>query len=498
MDQITPQQQAENIIEGVNNTYQVIAKRHVHHWYSWALMASAIGFTVGVAYVANQGGQFDASQAAIPDTRSAIVVNLSRQLPIGTAIYPIKFNSAAAKPELEWVDESHYRGVLISSAERRLELNPLDQSQYGFDSDDFFDPGAPIGVVAETPAGDLFVSGPAVGGSINFDPASPYGNIKKQSAHYRITASFLDSNGKKTAKKFRATTLSDWGWTWGYDYGAKVVDGAIVMNVPGPQPVSGELFLSLGPDPEDPEFELEYGGKVFLPNYGGGTYEVVFADAYSEDATYPVPSYASAAGSGEVTQVIFTPTKGGRSVSSTKPRPKPSYLYGGGALELTSVTPKAATNPKNKLRRIASFTLSNRAAEQAVVRGIGITISLDKPGLGQLFPSLSAADITKKVKLSMEAAAANKKPKSTYPYGCGTIRSNHIDCLFWFDVKTVVPKNKSKTFTLDFDPVGLPAEVTVTASIAKQEDVVYEYGKTKSRYYLGPQQVPLQFTPITF
>jgi len=50
---------------GIKNTYQVVAKHHVHPWYSWALMAAAIGFTVGVAYVANQNAQFDSSQAAM-------------------------------------------------------------------------------------------------------------------------------------------------------------------------------------------------------------------------------------------------------------------------------------------------------------------------------------------------------------------------------------------------------------------------------------------------
>lgn len=62
----TPQQQAENMMKGIKNTYQVVAKRHVHPWYSWALMAAAIGFTVGVAYVANLNAQFDQMHAAAP------------------------------------------------------------------------------------------------------------------------------------------------------------------------------------------------------------------------------------------------------------------------------------------------------------------------------------------------------------------------------------------------------------------------------------------------
>ncbi len=69
----TPQQQAENMMAGIKNTYQVVAKRHVHPWYSWALMAAAIGFTVGVAYVANQNAAFTSSSAAENDTHEWII-----------------------------------------------------------------------------------------------------------------------------------------------------------------------------------------------------------------------------------------------------------------------------------------------------------------------------------------------------------------------------------------------------------------------------------------
>ncbi len=63
MENHTPQQQVDNMVAGIKNTYQVVAKRHVHPWYSWALLAAAIGFTVGVAYVANQNAKFEAGHA---------------------------------------------------------------------------------------------------------------------------------------------------------------------------------------------------------------------------------------------------------------------------------------------------------------------------------------------------------------------------------------------------------------------------------------------------
>jgi hypothetical protein len=68
MNRPTPQQQAQNMIDGVKNTYQAVAKRHLHPWYTWALLAAAIGFTVGVAYVANQNADFASSGATITDS----------------------------------------------------------------------------------------------------------------------------------------------------------------------------------------------------------------------------------------------------------------------------------------------------------------------------------------------------------------------------------------------------------------------------------------------
>jgi len=42
------------MLAGIKNTYHVVAVRHVHPWYSWALLAAAIGFSIGVAYVVMQ------------------------------------------------------------------------------------------------------------------------------------------------------------------------------------------------------------------------------------------------------------------------------------------------------------------------------------------------------------------------------------------------------------------------------------------------------------
>lgn len=67
----TPQEQVENMLSGISHTYKVVAKRHVHPWYSWALLAASLGFAIGVTYVANQKGKFDASMAArIPEQYS--------------------------------------------------------------------------------------------------------------------------------------------------------------------------------------------------------------------------------------------------------------------------------------------------------------------------------------------------------------------------------------------------------------------------------------------
>ena len=72
--QPTPEQMAQNIIKGVKEAYVFVGVRHVHPWYSWALMAAAIGFVVGVGYVANRQGSFDESQAAKMPLKDAPVV----------------------------------------------------------------------------------------------------------------------------------------------------------------------------------------------------------------------------------------------------------------------------------------------------------------------------------------------------------------------------------------------------------------------------------------
>ncbi len=55
---------SKKVLDGIKGAYQVVAKRHVHPWYSWGLMAMAIGFSVGVVYVANQNVQFTPSRAS--------------------------------------------------------------------------------------------------------------------------------------------------------------------------------------------------------------------------------------------------------------------------------------------------------------------------------------------------------------------------------------------------------------------------------------------------
>ena len=52
-----------DVLDGLKHTYQAVAVRHVHPWWTWALLAIVIGFAVGTVYVANQSGQFEKSSA---------------------------------------------------------------------------------------------------------------------------------------------------------------------------------------------------------------------------------------------------------------------------------------------------------------------------------------------------------------------------------------------------------------------------------------------------
>ncbi len=77
----------DNVVAGLAQSYQVVAKRHIHPWYSWAILAIVIGFTVGVAYVANQGAELTSSSAAtqghqwvVPENADGFFVSFIKNL----------------------------------------------------------------------------------------------------------------------------------------------------------------------------------------------------------------------------------------------------------------------------------------------------------------------------------------------------------------------------------------------------------------------------------
>ncbi len=125
MTQPTPHQQAENIVAGIKNTYQVVAKRHIHPWYSWAVMAAAIGFTVGVAYVANQNASFSASQASTFTSYEQKLTNgfkltSTTELRIGTILQPIWMSSTLLGRS--WTEDRAFEPIKLAEPTREVLL----------------------------------------------------------------------------------------------------------------------------------------------------------------------------------------------------------------------------------------------------------------------------------------------------------------------------------------------------------------------------------------
>ena len=125
--QPTPEQMAQNRLKGVKSAYVFVAVRHVHPWYSWALMAAAIGFAVGVGYVANRNVQFDESNAmtemrrAGSDSSQAIIKIINPQGGAFVERNPlvvIRYNEESVAPQsaLEFsYAESNPSGDVVST-----------------------------------------------------------------------------------------------------------------------------------------------------------------------------------------------------------------------------------------------------------------------------------------------------------------------------------------------------------------------------------------------
>ncbi len=356
MENQTPGSLGDKAVADIKKDFKLVGSSHVHSWYAWAIVGIVFGLAVGVIYVSNSSGQFEAIQAAGDGTLPAatipskIVISLSQPLPLGTEILSIKFDPTADKPQNNWVFDDRY--MYTTTADNSLTIT-LDRRSpaYGtdFDSDNFFTADAPIGIEMISPVGDIFVSAPSRDGQISFASDATqivFGNNRKQSAQYKISASFLSLTGKKTPAKFKADDIPG---TWVWDYGAKIVNGVIVMNVPGPVPISGDMYLTMGPNPDIPGSNLNYWDKVFLPSNGSGNYEIVFTDSFGAsdlDIEMPCASYAPPGGCFDVTAVIFTPAKGGNPISLTKPRAIPALNLGPSDI---LIKPSANLPPKTAL-----------------------------------------------------------------------------------------------------------------------------------------------------
>ncbi len=58
-----PQNLADKVVGDIKKDFTIVGKSRVHAWYAWAIVGVCVGMFLGILYVANRSGQFDASHA---------------------------------------------------------------------------------------------------------------------------------------------------------------------------------------------------------------------------------------------------------------------------------------------------------------------------------------------------------------------------------------------------------------------------------------------------
>jgi hypothetical protein len=64
---------ADKVVKDISKDFMVRGNHRIHHWYAYAIIGVVLGMAGVMLYIANQNGQFEASQAAKP--RGAAIVN---------------------------------------------------------------------------------------------------------------------------------------------------------------------------------------------------------------------------------------------------------------------------------------------------------------------------------------------------------------------------------------------------------------------------------------
>lgn len=64
---------ADKVVKDISKDFMVRGNHRIHHWYAYAIIGVVLGMAGVMLYIANQNGQFEASQAAKP--RGTAIVN---------------------------------------------------------------------------------------------------------------------------------------------------------------------------------------------------------------------------------------------------------------------------------------------------------------------------------------------------------------------------------------------------------------------------------------
>jgi thermitase len=87
---------ADRVLTGIGRDFKLVGKSHIHPTYAWLIVSVVFGMALGIVYVANRSGQFEASYAMTPEpvmNRPAVAGKFSA----GQVL--VKFRNGIASPE---------------------------------------------------------------------------------------------------------------------------------------------------------------------------------------------------------------------------------------------------------------------------------------------------------------------------------------------------------------------------------------------------------------
>lgn len=90
----------DRVVSKLRSDFRIVGSHRVHGWYAWAIIGVVFGLAAGITYVANQSGQFAASQAAQVVPKAALPTG--RSLGVGYDTFAVMSFESTADKSTDW------------------------------------------------------------------------------------------------------------------------------------------------------------------------------------------------------------------------------------------------------------------------------------------------------------------------------------------------------------------------------------------------------------